>query len=765
MNIFSRVVGLSRKLSSWKDLDKLFVYVLVFLTPLFFLPWTSNYLELNKQALFAVLIFLAAVFAVLRCLSSEDLSIAVVPTNVAVVFLLAVYGLSTAFSLSKYNSFWGWPFNVSTSFITLLLFVLFYFLVVNTFKTAKDSYWAFLLLAISGLLAALVNALQLFGKFIFPWDFARQATFNVIGTPNAAALFFAVLTPIIIAVAFLAQGILRWILSVAIILLVFNLAVLGFNTAWLVFSIEMIVLFVFGMYGFGLKKEKLALVAIVLLAVSLVFIVLKPVRSSIIDLPLEAFPSQKTTIDIAGKTLLSSFFLGSGPGNFSYNYAKFKPAEVNQTAFWSIRFETGPSEVLNKIITTGIFGVSSLLFILGTALWLGFRQIKLIIVGKNNEYDFLLLSGVVSGLIGLTVSYFLYPANFILWLVFWIFLSNLAVLSAKQNVASQTKLGTKTTPKVFLILILILIFGFILAGVPKYLAEVRYLSGLNAWRNQDLNLTIKQFAEAARLNPTADIYHRELSQAYLAKLNAIVAQEDVSSEEVRLRVQNVALAAAQEVERAVTANPKNAVNWSVKGITYQGLIGIIDGAGNAGVAAWNQAIELEPLNPSVFTEMSRTYLALVDFLGEKSADRETNLNFALDNAGKAISLKADYWPAYLLQATTFARKNMLTEAVQKMEELKSALPDDTEVAFQLGVMYYNNNQLEEARTELERLLRLNENYATAHYFLGLIHDKKNNKAEAIAHFEVLEKLNPEDGTVKDILSNLRSGKNALDGVQ
>ena len=169
MNNFSQIMSRDRALSFlrgyfWKELDRTTICFLVFLTPLFFLPWTINYLDLNKQALFSILLFIAFLFAVLKYLSSGELKINKSFVNIPVLFLFAAYGLSTIFSLSKYNSFSGWSSGVANSLLTLLLFVVLYFLIIHILKGERELSLLLLLLVISGSLAAALNIFQVFCK-------------------------------------------------------------------------------------------------------------------------------------------------------------------------------------------------------------------------------------------------------------------------------------------------------------------------------------------------------------------------------------------------------------------------------------------------------------------------------------------------------------------------------------------------------------------------------------------------------------------------
>ena len=86
------------------------------------------------------------------------------------------------------------------------------------------------------------------------------------------------------------------------------------------------------------------------------------------------------------------------------------------------------------------------------------------------------------------------------------------------------------------------------------------------------------------------------------------------------------------------------------------------------------------------------------------------------------------------------------------------------MAFQLGLLYYQNNNLVRAEAEFARAISLNENYSNARYFLGLIYDRRGEKEKAIAEFEKILIFNPDNQEVETILANLRTKKSALKGI-
>ena len=294
------------------------------------------------------------------------------------------------------------------------------------------------------------------------------------------------------------------------------------------------------------------------------------------------------------------------------------------------------------------------------------------------------------------------------------------------------------------------------------MAEARYLQGLRDWQAGQTEEAILRLKEAINLNPSLDIYWRDISQLYLVRANELLQKKDLNPEEMASQNQILMTGAINSASQATRLNEVNVANWNVRGFTYRNVMGIVGGAGDWALNSYQKAGELEPTNPYIFTEIGRIYISKFD-LGE--GQKEENLRLALENFERALSLKNDYAPAHFQIAMIYVREGKIKEAADKLEATKQVAPLDTGLAFQLGVIYYNDEQFEKAEGEFKRAIGIDENYSNARYFLGLIYDRQEDKKDAISQFERIEKLNPENSEVKKILANLRAGKPALEGIQ
>ena len=732
-------------------ITKTSIYLLVFILPLFFLPWTANVLDFNKQALLIFLVFISLFSWLLKSLIEGKISLNFNLFNIPVLVFLVISGIGTFFSFYRYGSFWGWPLDIAASLLTTLGFFLLYLLIINNFKKI-EIFSLLLLLALSSFLVALLGGLQLFGKFIFPFDFSQLTSFNTIGTVNSLGIFLGVLLPLFLILFFITKRVMKVLFLVSVIISLAVLLVINFWVAWIVILAGMMVILVFGIARREEFKAAWLTIPMAFLVLSLFFGVFKIGIPGLPPTPLEISPSQGASIDIAKEVLKEKPILGTGPGTFVYDYSKFKPESINQTAFWAVRFSSSASDILDKLASQGILGFISFLAVLGMLFGLGLK--KLVKKEKMELYDWLLSLGIFSGWLSIVIGLFLYPANLSLSFIFWILTACFIVLMDSRVKNWELKPASMASIGASFLFIIILIFGiglFFMEG-QRYIAEVRYLQGITAWQEGKNDQALTYLLSAiSHSGGSQDNYWRDLSQVYLLRIQEEI-QKGLTPEETAKVVSPLISNSVNSTKAATDIAPKNVANWSVRGFVYRQMVNVLDGAGEWAIKSYEEALKLEPTNPYILTELGQIY----SNKDEKDKARE--------QFQKALSLKSDYAPARFQIALIYIGENKIDEAIAEMENAKRESPLDVGVAFQLGLLYYNDGKLSQAKAEFERAVSLSEDYSNARYFLGLIYDKEGNKTKVIEQFEKIEKLNPENEEVKKILVNLRANKPALEGI-
>ncbi|MDA1337274.1 MAG: hypothetical protein O3C23_00690 [bacterium] len=757
-----------QSVSLLEKISKGALYAAVFLLPLWFLPVTQNVLLYQKQTLLVLLVFLGLVAWLAKIVSQGEIRLRLSPLYIPVALLLLSVGVSTMFSRWVAGSFWGWPLSLTDNFLTLVIFALFSFLVLQVVENAKHLFNLLLTLLVSSGIAVLYTLLQAYQLYLLPFDFAKVATFNTLSNMNGVAIFSAILLPLALALAFVSKMLLRWALWIVAAVLLASLVLLNFQTAWIILTAGLLVLLAFGMWNMKKKGEfgwtSFPMALIIVAVFFMVFQVALPGAPR--TLPTEVSLSQGATWNVAKETLKNHALFGAGPGTFVLQYAKFRPAELNQTVFFGTRFSSGASEILNWLVTKGAVGFVVLLGLFLTIKVLG---IKSLLRFEEENFTWMLGLGAFASLTALIVSTFLYPASFMVWFLFWTLLGALAFTGAKK----VSHFTVTTYPFLALgssfIFLIVLIFGLglMFVGGQKYVAEAQYLKGARASAVGNLDVAIAKILSAANLNPAVDLYWRDLSQLYLTKVNQISANQELSKEERQAQTQTAVSNSIASARAATKVAPANVANWNVQGFVYRSLIGI-QGAEALAQEAYLEAAKLEPTSPFPWTELARSKIVQAQALATKNAEetRAQVLLEALENLNKALELKEDYAPAHFLTAVVYDQQGKSDEAVAKLEETKLiSSPDDIGLAFQLGVLYWQRKELAKAEVELTRAVGINPDYSNARYILGLVHDARGDKVAAKIEFAEVERLNPDNQEIKQILTNLENGRPALEGIQ
>ena len=769
MKTSTKIKELPEEVSSLVEIcervSKIALYVLIFLMPLLFLPWTANVLEFNKQALLIAAVLIALFAWMLRVLVSGKISINVSWIHLPIIILFLIYLASTIFSSWPYGSFWGWPQITSESLFSLLGLVLFYFLFINIFEK-KEIFNVLFLFTLSGCLAMLYGIFQLFGKFFIPIGFTKNVYFNTIGGKNNLGIFSAVLLPLNIICLFAARKTyyrIFFVISIGICTVL--LFLINFWIAWWLLLAASVLIIVFGSFRRDIFDNRWLILPIFFLALALLFSFFRFQIPGLGQSPAEVFLKQQPSLSIAWQALRESPILGTGPGTFVYNFSKYKALNFNQDAFWSLRFEWAGSKILTILGTNGILGVLAFLTLLGFFIFYGFSSLFARNRASNNSW--LLSAGVFISFLVLSIGFFLYSSNLTLDFTYFLMLGSLVALFSSKKKEFILKPSSWLTLGLTFAFTLIFIFGlgiFIFEG-QRYVASVSYLKGIELWQQGRAEKSIEQLERAVKIAPQNDFYWRELSQLYVQNINEIARSADLSQEEVIKKIQFYINKAVNSAKMTVDSNHENVANWSVQGFVYQSLIGVVGGTKDWAVVSYERAGQLEPTNPYFPTQTGISLLKEVETLPQdREGEREKLLSDAQEKFEKAIELKADYAPARFQMAMVYQARGKEVEMINELEKTKGLAPEDIGLAFQLGLIYYQKEDFERAKTELERTTSLNPNYANALYFLGLTYEKLDRRDEAIRVFERVVVLNPEHPIATAVLNNLKTGQEPLKGI-
>ncbi len=765
------------------------VYLLAFLVPIFFLPIVPSILELNKQILIVVLGGIAFLAWIGKLAWEGKIRVKKNFLLIPILLLLLILALNTIFSVYRDQSMWGSFGTESMSLVTVIALIAVFLVIMNNFETRKKIDTLILIIIGSSALANLYAIFQIFGKFIFKNQAVAQNSFNTIGSVYALAIYLGAVLILTVAMLLEKKSLpVKIALIVFSLLFIFTLVMVNFGTALVIFLIGMAVLLGLAIITSGSEEKNRALIIPMVVLTLILLATLIGKRSSIVrvQLPVEVGLSSSASYDVMKGEWKDSFLLGSGLSSYDLAYLKNKPSEINLTNFWSVKFNEASSRFFTLATTTGFLGAAAFLFLVGSILVYIFSSFVKIF-GRNEEGTYTLI-GLASAWIYLTLVYFLYPSNVTIDFMWWIATASLIVLISlvfqkKEEIISET-----SSPRVSLILsfvFVLIIVGFIslifLEG-QRYVAAAAYNKALASdAQGVKVDDLVSKLSQVVNLDPSRDLYHRNLSVALFAALNDRISKKGASnlSENDRAEISNFYFAAEDEARTAINLNPKNPDNLVQLAQINQNVIGSKDGADEAARSNYMESLKYDPKNPSTYYQIGQIYLMMADLESAKNASQQQGSNkasqlsdkakeytaSALQNFEKAVEMKNNYIPAQFMAAVSLDRLGKIDEAIAKLEDGKKMNPQDVGIVFQLGVFYYKAERYDEARNELEQAVKLADNYSNARYFLGLIYDKQGDKQKALEQFRKVADLNPDNADIKKIVSNLEAGKSALAGLE
>jgi tetratricopeptide (TPR) repeat protein len=681
----------------FKNIPKIAVYLALFLIPLFSLPFTSNVLDFQKQFLLFIVASLGVFFWIWNALSEKKLEINLNPLHFYVGGFAVVALISSIFSLYSYGSLWGVPLPAAESFVSILSFVFLYFLIVNNFKK-EDLYKLIAVGAISGAVAAVYAIIQSFGFYILPFlSYTKDPSFNTIGTISSLALYSAVILSMILPLLFVKKNPFRRLMIVCgavlfLALVFFNGVVtvyfpataagIGYNFSiapWIVLAISALATFVFSVSDqkFVNKNANAKNASFAIMFIAFLFLVFnifaKDMMGGIYGSSMKALNvktatevslQQRASAAISISVLKQSaqtFFLGSGPGTFVYDYVKYKPQSLSQDNYaWNIAFYAGASEVMNRIATTGLLGIISLLLIV--AMWT-VECFRTLTAGEEDEG---LPLAIFVGWLAIIAAMFYYPFNFSLAMLFWIFLGLIIAMDEEKMVSLPLK-SVRLTYAVTLIFIAVMVLelGLLVWNAKRYYAEAEYLLAFNALQKNNLTSAIGHLESAANsTDRLQDNYLTGLSQIYLAQARQELNKQNAKPEDAIKAASPYIQTAVQAAMLSTNiANPNSSANWAARGYVYFQLIGISDGFDNWAIDMFNKALSLEPNNPSLWTQLGQVYALKKD------------LAKARDSFNKAIALRPQLIDPHYYLAVLDDQQGDKASAIKELETINGLLPN------------------------------------------------------------------------------------------
>jgi len=757
------------------------LYTLVFLMPLFFLPFTVEAFEFNKQYLliFLVSIVFVAWLAKLTVVRKKFF-FRRTALDIWILVFMTIMVLSAVFSIDKISSWIGFYGRFSGSVIGALALMVLYFVVVNNVKSVKEDsktiwglslekvYSLFLASSWIAVIIVYLSVFNLWSKISDVLHLPQMMNFRsfntVAGSLEGLAIFLAMAMSLVVGLV-LSQTSKRKSRILFLIASLILLLLINFSAAWMVLGITMFILLVMAFWTRLFKtRVNLLTLPIILLLIAGFYWFGFPAKigflgglDELLPLPQELLLDSQVSRTITWQSLKDYPVLGSGPGTYMADFSKFKPVEFNNTEFWNIRFDRGPSYIMEMIGTMGILGILSYIMVSGVFLLIGLVFWRHPISDKCHPIS---VFPLILAWLSLLIAQFVYMQNTALLFYFWFFMAlGVVVWQGVQNQPfKKMSYSFEKLPEIGLVLnvvLLILIFalaGFYYLGGRFYLADMNILKPVES--NEQL---VAKLEKSVILNSYQENYRRALSQAYL-----ITAWDEANKPQEAQNIQllqNLAAGSIQQARKATDLSPNSVAAWENLGAVYRDARGLVGGTLPFALEAFAKATELEPNNPIFYRERCR-----LNLISEEKDWDET-----ISYCQRAVELKDSYLDAHVQLALVYEQKGDLEEALKRMEEILTKLRGisfqrgsdfagaATEMYFQTGRLYFNLERMDGAIRMFEQAVIITPQYANARYALALSYETAGRGQDALIQYQIIDQIVPGNQEILARIQALTSG--------
>ncbi|MDP3982627.1 MAG: O-antigen ligase family protein [bacterium] len=567
-------------------------YVLVVVTPVLVVPYTSELFEFNKMFIVYGLTIVVLTTWLLKGILSGKLQMARSFLDIPIALFILVQVISYFVSIDKHVSIWGYYSRQHGGILSTISFILLYYGFIC--NITKETLAKVLKLAIfSGALVAAYGILQHFGidKHLWVQDVARRV-FSSFGQPNWLAAYMNIMLFLCLGMGLNyykqkePQNKLNHVIFIYILPAIFLLTILytksrsgllGFIAAdaifWLlifkqqrikkiiiIFHIALLLLsFITGLYDTPLHRFTLPGIVTKYRSSQIDETIIDRGPGTVLSLGgTESSQIRKYVWQGALNAANANPFFGTGVETFAWAFYKYRPVEHNLTSEWDFLYNKAHNEYLNFLTTTGYIGLGTYLLLISTFI---FYTLRLILKSSSHFTQRSLLAGLLASWISILVTNFFGFSVVVISIFFWLIPASFLVLIGSHSRYVKHIPRMSIWFKRVLIIFILLLGGLLLTLLARFwYADILYSEGQDLVSSGYSLEGRRKLAKALSLRPDEPRYWSELAYAE-GLLSQSAYQREESSRAAQLKAEAISF---QVVARSISPNNLNLVKDSVR---------------------------------------------------------------------------------------------------------------------------------------------------------------------------------------------------------
>lgn len=690
---------------------KIGVILVILSTLLLFANLTTEFYDTPKFVVLLVFTGILLIFLALKFTFAGKVTFVRTPLDIPLILLLAVAIVSTLLSLSPYVSLLGNQLKVHGSLISIIVYVLFYFILVNSLKS-KEVKWILQIAVLGAGVVSVISLLAYAGVKVLPPPWSHGVNFTTTGTSFSTAAILTLFIPFLVSQIIGNTALITKVINASLLTLFgLTIALTGNWVAWVIAPLALaLTLFINGFFA-KIKHLKPEILVTLIIPVAIVILIsilsfIPPIggaKNPLYDLA-KNFPREiqlpfVTSWKVSVSAFRDSPFWGTGPSTYLFNFTSYKPIEYNSSSFWNIRFDNPFNEYLGTLASLGGIGLFALLSL--TALFITSSS-KILLSKESTESNNHLLKALAVSGIAFFAILALYPSTLALWVIGLLVLASFMVLNSHESTGAWNRGNLKdifmrvsgggsstetiridALPSILLVISLALVLVGFYFGGKFALADYYHRNALNAVSQNQLINAYNHLVNAEKLNPYNDLYRTDLAQTNFAIANAIAASKGPTesspsgslTDQDQQNIQVLLQQSINEGRTATTLSPRSAINWEILGLLYRQISGVAQNALVFSLDSYGRAIFQDPLNPLLRLNVGGTYYAIQNY--------DLAIRFFTD----AINLKPDFANGYYNLSVALRDKGDLASAQAAAEKVLELLTDKNSEDYKTASAY------------------------------------------------------------------------------